>query len=355
MGVLYPFYEFFQKAPLPADQGTTTVTLDLEYLISIMDTEEILRWAHLGWQIVASLVTIVVILVTAYKAAQTLFAIAVHLFFPMPNFKKYGQWAVVTGAADGIGKAYAMELANAGMDVVLISRTLSKLEAVAKEIEETYSVKTKVIAADFTRTDIYQMIEKELAGLDVGVLVNNVGMSYPYPEYFLELPEGDKISMDLVNCNVVSLVQMTRLVMPRMTEKRKGVVINLASISAESIVPLLSLYGATKAFVAHFSENLHAEYSKMGVHVHLVIPGYVATQMSGIRKASLSVPSPKAFVISDLRSVGWLARTGGYWFHVILITLSDTVHFYFPRLMAMVMLLTLGPLRQRALRKRKVQ
>ena len=58
--------------------------------------------------------------------------------------------------------------------------------------EATYKVSTKVVTADFTRIDIYESIKKELEGLDIGILVNNVGMSYPYPEYFLELPDGDK-------------------------------------------------------------------------------------------------------------------------------------------------------------------
>ncbi|CAG0896890.1 unnamed protein product [Cyprideis torosa] len=260
---------------------------------------------------------------------------------------------VVTGATDGIGKAYAMELANAGMDVVLISRTLSKLNDVAKEIEDTYQVKTKVVAVDFTRTDIYETISKELEDLDIGILVNNVGMSYQYPEYFLELPNGDKTTMDLINCNVVSVAMMTRVVLPRMTEKRKGVIINLASISAESAVPLLSLYGATKSFVTSFSQSLHAEYSSKGIIVHLVIPGYVATQMSGIRRASMSVPCPKTFVMSDLRSIGWLSRTGGYWFHVLLVSLTDIAFYYLPKVMITIMIWTLGPLRQRAVKKRK--
>ena len=66
------------------------------------------------------------------------------------NLKKYGSWAVVTGCTDGIGKAYAEALAKRGLNIVLISRTLSKLEDLAKELEEKYSIHTKVIAADFT-------------------------------------------------------------------------------------------------------------------------------------------------------------------------------------------------------------
>ena len=66
------------------------------------------------------------------------------------NLKKYGAWAVVTGCTDGIGKAYAESLAKRGLNVVLISRTLEKLQEQAKSIEDTYKVQTKVISADFT-------------------------------------------------------------------------------------------------------------------------------------------------------------------------------------------------------------
>jgi 17beta-estradiol 17-dehydrogenase / very-long-chain 3-oxoacyl-CoA reductase len=66
------------------------------------------------------------------------------------NLKKYGSWAVVTGCTDGIGKAYAESLAKKGLNIVLISRTLEKLQEQAKSIQEKYKVETKVISADFT-------------------------------------------------------------------------------------------------------------------------------------------------------------------------------------------------------------
>lgn len=95
------------------------------------------------------------------------------------DLQTYGKWAVVTGCTDGIGKAYAEQLAKRGFNIVLISRTLDKLKQQALELENNYNVLTKVIAADFTEPDvIYPEIGAQLEDLDIGILVNNVGVGY---------------------------------------------------------------------------------------------------------------------------------------------------------------------------------
>ncbi|UYV81087.1 TALDO1 [Cordylochernes scorpioides] len=125
-----------------------------------------------------------------------------------------------------------VQLAARGLNVVLISRTLERLKATAQEIETKHKVETRVVAVDFSLgPEIYDGIRKELADLEVGVLVNNVGMSYEYAEYFTKVQGGD---------------EMMRLILPQMELRRKGVIINLASLSALHPMPLLSVYGASK-------------------------------------------------------------------------------------------------------------
>nr|XP_045379951.1 very-long-chain 3-oxoacyl-CoA reductase [Camelus bactrianus] len=226
--------------------------------------------------------------------------------------------AVVTGSTDGIGKSYAEELAKCGMKIVLISRSQDKLNQVSSEIREKFKVETKTIAVDFESEDIYDKIKTSLAGLQIGVLVNNVGMSYQYPEYFLEIPDLDNTIKKLININVLSVCKMTRLVLPGMVERSKGAIINISSASGLYPVPLLTIYSATKAFVDFFSQSLHEEYKHKGIIVQSVLPYFVATKLANIRRPTWDKPSPEVFVKSAIKTVGVQSRTNGYLIHSLM-------------------------------------
>jgi len=256
------------------------------------------------------------------------------------DLKSFGSWAVVTGSTDGIGKLYAFELARRGINVVLISRSADKLKVIAQEIESKYHVSTKCVAIDFTGDiDIYDEIAEQLRGLEVGILVNNVGMGYDFPHFLTELATNqDYAKLINVNCNGVTL--MTRLILPQMVERKKGVVINISSFSGAIPTPLLTVYSATKAYVDFFSRGVQAEYSSKGIIVQSVLPGFVATKMSKIRKASLMAPSPESYVRSALSTVGVESRTFGYWTHALqaLLTIGILPESMYNRLTISVML-----------------
>ncbi|KAM7397106.1 hypothetical protein PAMP_020103 [Pampus punctatissimus] len=187
-----------------------------------------------------------------------------------------------------------------------------------KWAEEQYKVETRTIAVDFGKSDIYPKIEEGLAGLEIGVLVNNVGVSYPYPEYYLHIPDLDNFITNMINVNMTSVCQMTRLVLPRMVERSKGVILNISSASGMYPVPLLTVYSATKAFVDFFSRGLQEEYRRQGIIIQSVLPFFVATKMTRIRKPTLDKPTPERYVAAELSTVGLQSQTNGYFPHAVM-------------------------------------
>eukprot|EP00534_Pseudo-nitzschia_fraudulenta_P002001 CAMPEP_0201119354 /NCGR_PEP_ID=MMETSP0850-20130426/3508_1 /ASSEMBLY_ACC=CAM_ASM_000622 /TAXON_ID=183588 /ORGANISM="Pseudo-nitzschia fraudulenta, Strain WWA7" /LENGTH=315 /DNA_ID=CAMNT_0047385031 /DNA_START=49 /DNA_END=996 /DNA_ORIENTATION=- len=225
---------------------------------------------------------------------------------PSKNFKKYGKWAVVTGATDGIGKAYAFAFAKKGMSILLISRTEAKLQAVKKEIEsKNYpGVEVSYLVCDYSKFDkaAQDKVAKVVTELEVGVLVNNVGVSYRYPMFFHELSDGEV--QDLMTMNIDSTVWMTRMVLPGMLERKKGAIVNISSASAMYDLPLLAEYSGSKSFVEKFSRAINEEYKSKGINCQAQIPFFVATKLAKQRK-SLMVPEPKDFVALAIKWVGY--------------------------------------------------
>ncbi|PQQ05473.1 very-long-chain 3-oxoacyl-CoA reductase 1-like [Prunus yedoensis var. nudiflora] len=111
---------------------------------------------------------------------------------PPKNLRDYGSWALITGSTDGIGKALAFEMASKGLNLVLVGRNPSKLEATSTELHEKYGgqiqIKNIVIdLAKFSGEEIGNAIEEGIKGLDVGILINNAGVAYPYARFFMRL------------------------------------------------------------------------------------------------------------------------------------------------------------------------
>ncbi|XP_056601308.1 hydroxysteroid (20-beta) dehydrogenase 2 [Triplophysa dalaica] len=235
------------------------------------------------------------------------------------DLKAYGQWAVVTGATSGIGRAYAEELAKRGLDLVLISRSEEKLHRVAKDIESQFRRQTCVIQADFTEGhSIYSAITQQLEGLEIGILVNNVGMNYTgILANFLDVSDPEQRITQVINCNILSVTQMSRLILPGMVERGKGLIINMSSEAASQPQPMLSLYSATKIFVTYFSRCLSAEYRSHGITVQCVAPFVVSTNMTHNVPVNPLVKSAASFARDALNTVGYTSYTSGCVTHAL--------------------------------------
>ncbi|NXE10018.1 HSDL1 protein, partial [Lophotis ruficrista] len=240
--------------------------------------------------------------------------------------KQYGKWAVVTGSTDGIGKAYAEELAKRGVNIILISRNKEKLEAVSRSISETYKVETDFIVADFSKGhEPYPVIKEALKNREIGILVNNVGIFHTYPDYFTNLSEDTL--WDVINVNIASANMMIHIVLPGMVEKKKGAIVNVSSITGCQPAPMLTVYGASKAYLDYFSRALHYEYAPKGIFIQSLIPSVISTKMvtcsSTASKRSFIFPSAEEYASHAVTTLGLSTRTTGYWKHEIMFTLIE--------------------------------
>ncbi|KAK4392924.1 Very-long-chain 3-oxoacyl-CoA reductase 1 [Sesamum angolense] len=194
----------------------------------------------------------------------------VNFLRPGKNLKKYGSWALITGPTDGIGKAFAFQLARKGLNLVLVGRNPDKLKDVSESIQSKYgSTQIKNVVVDFSGDldEGVSRIKEVIEGLDVGVLINNVGVSYPYARFLHEV--DDKLLSDLIKVNVEGTTKVTQAVLPGMVKRKKGAIVNIGSGAAIVIPsdPLYSVYAATKAYVDQFSRCLYVEYKKSGIDV----------------------------------------------------------------------------------------
>ncbi|CAH0726356.1 unnamed protein product, partial [Brenthis ino] len=238
----------------------------------------------------------------------------------LPLSKRFGSWAAITGSTDGIGKQYALELAQRGINVVLISRNPDKLKNVAEEIEKLHSVKTKIIVADFSKgIEVYQHIEEQLKDIPLGILVNNVGVQYDYPMPLCELPISK--AWEIINVNVVAVTTMTRMVLPGMVERGKGTIVNVSSGSELQPLPLMAVYAASKVYVRNFTFAVREEYASKGIYIQHLSPLFISTKMNVFSQklldGNLLVPDATTYVRNAITTLGRVQNSTGYWLHGI--------------------------------------
>ncbi len=194
-----------------------------------------------------------------------------------------GQVAVVTGAGRGIGRAIAVELARAGADVALASRTEAELETAAEEIR-ALGRRALVVPTDATDAEaVRRLVADSVAGLGrLDVMVNNAGVA-PFVATFMDTrPEGFE---RYLRANLDPVVLGTRAAGEVLLAQRSGCVLNIASIDGFMAETGLSYYNAAKAAVISITKTVALEWAASGVRVNAIAPGWIDTPMNAAERA----------------------------------------------------------------------
>lgn len=226
---------------------------------------------------------------------------------PRPNgsgarfVDRYGRYAVVTGASDGIGRAIALQLADAGVNLVLVARRQSLLEALASEIRRSSGVEATVVVADLAVGADVDRIDAATRDLDVGLLVAAAGFGTSGP--FVDGDLTEELTMIDVNCR--ALAALAHAFARRFVGRGRGGIVLMSSLVAFQGVARAANYAATKAYVQTLAEGLHTELKPKGVDVLASAPGPVVSGFG--RRAGMAIGSgqtPEEVAAGTLKMLG---------------------------------------------------
>jgi 17beta-estradiol 17-dehydrogenase / very-long-chain 3-oxoacyl-CoA reductase len=227
-----------------------------------------------------------------------------------PNFvEKYGKWAVISGSTDGIGQSMAKELARRGMSILVVARNEEKLantKAMLEQEPNVGDVETVKIDLSDSSLENFNRIRTQIDpdNRDIGVLINNAGF---FPEVFQRYNRFDmQFTKMMVDLNVLGVCHLTRMIMPGMVQRGKGLVMNVSSGLGLIPAPYLDVYGPTKAFINSFTRQLQMEYASHPLDIVLLSPGPVVTKQltatSKFARPSIVTPSSDDFAKSVINA-----------------------------------------------------
>lgn len=185
-----------------------------------------------------------------------------------------GKLAVITGATSGIGKEFARCFARQGYDLLITGRRREKIAAVADEIRREFGVNVKVVMADMSvREDMMSLLQIVDMQHNIEVLVNNAGygMSLGFSE------DGLDHQLDMMKVHVNAPLMLIHKVLPKMIEKRAGIIINVSSMATYFPVSGSTMYVSTKSFLKSFTESLFLDVGRYGIRVQCLCPGFTSS------------------------------------------------------------------------------
>jgi uncharacterized protein len=231
--------------------------------------------------------------------------------------QRYGPWAMVTGASDGIGLAFAHHLARAGLHLVLVARREAKLAELAAELQDTHGVQCRVFSADLSDLEAVHRVAGATSDLDVGLLVAAAGFGTSGPL----LGSGLAVETEMVDLNCTSVLALAYHLGPRLVKRGRGGVVFLSSLLAFHGTPRAANYAATKAYIQTLAEGLRVEWAPQGVDVIACAPGPIRTGFAARANMQMAQALPAEVVARVTMQAlgrkttvrpGWLSKLLGW-------------------------------------------
>lgn len=225
----------------------------------------------------------------------------------MSSFKeKYGPWALIAGASEGLGAAFTRTLAQRGINVIPVARRKDLLESLSTEIRHDYDVEVKPIVLDLASPDVLDNIKKETDGLDIGLMIYNVGLSLIGTFLHRTIEEHETI----LNTNCRTQLLFTHHYGSKMKERGKGGIIILSSLAGFQGTAMVAHYAATKAYNRVLAEGLWNEFKPFGIDVlsacagATATPNYLNSEPKKLNPMAPPVMSAQAVVDESLMALG---------------------------------------------------
>ncbi|OHU32259.1 SDR family NAD(P)-dependent oxidoreductase [Mycobacteroides chelonae] len=214
--------------------------------------------------------------------------------------RQYGPWAVVAGASEGIGAEFALMLAEAGMNLVLVARTRETLEGIASECGD-HGVQVRVLSLDLTHADCVSEISSATVDIEIGLLVYNAGANTHSAEFI----DGDLAEFRrVIDLNVTAPLALIHRLCGPMRERRRGGVVLVGSLSGYLGAARHTVYGGVKAFARIFAEGLWLELREYNVHVLELVLGVTDTPAMRRIGLNLEVPGMHISTAKDVAAQG---------------------------------------------------
>ena len=224
--------------------------------------------------------------------------------------ERYGPWALVAGASDGIGEAFARQLAAEGINLLMLARREAVLDALAIELQTAHGIDTRCVVADLTASDLMDRLLPVADPLDIGLLVYNAGATHGAAAFHDQAVQS---VLDLVELNCRSPVRLAHALGARMRSRGRGGIILLSSLASLSGGSLTVTYNATKAFDMILAEGLWHELKPHGVDAMCLMVGATRTpSMLGSRPSFAEWPGIMEPAEVAAEGLGFLGR-GPLW------------------------------------------